>query len=171
MEARGHVSVKPGWMDANLAVQGYCLTLGESRALRWGLRFPTALCLALAITGLALQAAVLILALVPIGAIAGWRRRHPFDLLWNHGLRHLGAAPELPPNPRPRRHSFKLATVWLLAVGILFALGQPTAALILGGVLVAVCSLVTITNFCIPSTLLSAWWRRRGTPTPTTQPG
>jgi hypothetical protein len=64
-----------------------------------------------------------------------------------------------------------LGTVWLLAVGLLFAFGQFTAALVLGGVLVAVCSLVTITNFCIPSTLLAAWWRRRGAPTTTTQPG
>lgn len=157
-------------MDANLDVQGYCLTEEESRALRWGLRFPTALCLALAVTGLALQSAALILALVPIGAVAGWTRRHPFDLIWNHGLRHLSGTPELPPNPTPRRHAFKLATVWLLAVGLLavgllFALGQPTAALILGGVLVAVCGLVTTTNFCVPSTLLSLWERRRPTAT------
>jgi hypothetical protein len=149
-------------MDANLDVQGYCLTAEESRALRWGLRFPTALCLAIVITGLALQSAVLILALVPIGAIAGWTQRHPFDLIWNHGLRHLTGAPELPPNPLPRRHSFKLATVWLLAVGLLFAFGQMTAGLVLGVVLVAVCGFLTVTNFCVPSTLLAIWWRRRG---------
>jgi uncharacterized protein DUF4395 len=150
------------WINQNLAVQGYCLTAEESRALRVGLRFPTALCLALVVTGLALQSAALILALVPIGAIAGWTPRHPFDLLWNHGLRHLNGAPELPPNRTPRRHAFKLATVWLLAVGLLFAAGQATAALVLGIVLVGVCALVTITGFCIPSTLLGAWSRRRG---------
>jgi hypothetical protein len=160
----------PGWMEANLEVQGYCLTREASRALRWGLRFPTALCLALAITGLALQSAVLILALVPIGFVAGWTSRHPFDLIWNHGLRHLSGAPELPPNPRPRRHAFKLATVWLLAVGLLFAFGQTTAGLVLGAVLVASCGLVTTTNFCVPSTLLGIWWRRRGAGTPRTQP-
>jgi hypothetical protein len=159
-----------GWMDANLGVQGYCLTPEENRALRWGLRFPTALCLALAVTGLALESAVLILALVPIGAVAGWTRRHPFDLIWNHGLRHLIRAPELPPNPTPRRHSFKLATVWLLAVGLLFAFGATTVGLVLGAVLVAVCGLVTTTNFCVPSTLLGIWWRRRRTGIPTTQP-
>jgi Domain of unknown function (DUF4395) len=69
----------------------------------------------------------------------------------------------LPPNPTPRRHAFKLGAAWLLAVGVLFAVGQPTAALALGAVLVAVCGLVTVTNFCIP-TLLSIWWRRRGQP-------
>ena len=149
--------------DANLAVQGFCLSPKESRALRFGLRFPTALCLALVVVGLALQSALMIFALVPIGAVAGWTARHPFDLLWNHGLRRLFNAPPLPPNPTPRRHAFKLATVWLLAVGVLFAVGQATAALLLGGVLVAVCGLVTVTHFCVPSTLLGMWWRWRGT--------
>lgn len=155
-------------MDSNLEVQGYRLTAEQPRVLRIGLRFPTALCLALVVTGLVLESAVVVLALVPIGAIAGWTARHPFDVLWNHGLRHLTGAPALPPNPRPRRHAFKLATVWLLAVGVLFALGQATAALTLGVVLVAVCGLVTTTNFCIPSTLLGAWWRWRGASEATT---
>ena len=150
-------------MDANLEVQGYGLTAAESRDLRWGLRFPTALCLAFVIIGLLLESAVVILALVPIGAVAGWTSRHPFDLIWNHGLRHLTGASPLPPNPTPRRHAFKLATAWLLAVGILFAAGQATAALVLGGILIAVCGLVTTTNFCIPSTLFRALQRSRET--------
>ena len=170
MTAPGLDPTGRGWMDTNLDVQGYCLTAEEGRALRWGLRFPSALCLALVVTGLALQSAALILALVPIGAVAGWTRRHPFDLIWNHGLRHLSEAPQLPPNPPPRRHAFKLATIWLLAVGLLFAFGQTAAGLALGAVLVAVCGLVTTTNFCVPSTLLGIWWRRHGAGAPTTQP-
>jgi hypothetical protein len=149
-------------MDSNLNVQGYCLTASETSALRRGLRFPTALCLAIVVVGLALQSAVVILALVPIGAIAGWTQRHPFDLIWNHALRHVTGAPDLPPNPRPRRHAFKLGTVWLLAVGLLFAFGYGTAGLVLGGVLLAVCGLVTVTNYCIPSTMLGIWRRQRG---------
>ncbi len=77
------------WTQSNLATQGYCLSEEESRALRVGLRFPTALCLALVVVGLVLQSALVIALLVPIGAIAGWTARHPFDLIWNHGLRHL----------------------------------------------------------------------------------
>jgi hypothetical protein len=154
-----------GWMHRNLAVQGYCLSERESRELRWGLRFSTALCLGLIVVALALQSAALVLALVPIGAVAGWSSRHPFDLLWNHGVRHLTGVPELPPNPTPRRHAFKLATVWLLAVGALLAAGATTAALVLGVALVTACSLVTLTNFCVPSTLLALWQRRRAGPT------
>lgn len=162
MQRTGNAVPSMSWMDSNLAVQGYCLTGEQARALRTGLRFPTALCLALVVAGLVLESAALILALVPIGIIAGWTSRHPFDLIWNHGLRYLGGAPPLPRNPTPRRHAFKLASVWLLAVGVLFAAGQATAALVLGGVLVAVCGLVTTTNFCVPSTLLGYWWRWRG---------
>ena len=148
------------WTHANLETQGYCLTADEARALRVGLRLPTALCLGLVVTGLALESALMIALLVPIGAIAGWTPRHPFDLLWNHGLREATGSPELPRNPTRRRHAFKLATIWLAAIAVLFAVGATTVALVLGGVLVAVCSLVTVTNFCIPSTML-AWLEAR----------
>ena len=158
------------WTERNLAVQRYCLTGEEAHRLRWALRLPTGLCLMLVSLGLALQSAVLLLALVPVGAVAGWTRRHPFDLIWNYGLRHLSGGPDLPPNPTPRRHAFKLGTIWLLAIGLLFALGQPTAALILGAILLPVCGLVTLTNFCIPSTLLGIWSHRRGTAVPTQVP-
>lgn len=149
------------WMDRNLATQGYCLAEPERARLRTGLRFPTALCLALVVTALALQSAIAVSALAGIGLVAGWTSRHPFDHLWNHGVRRLTGAPGLPPNPPRRRHAFKLATVWLAAVALLFAAGANGAALALGGVLVAVCGLVTVTNFCIPSTLLAVWERHR----------
>ena len=95
-----------------------------------------------------------------VGLIGGLTSRHPFDLIWNHAVRHLTGGPALPPNPTRRRHAFKMATVWLLVVGTLFAAGANTVALILGGLLVAACATVTTTNFCIPSELLALWERR-----------
>ena len=82
------------------------------------------------------------------------------------GARHALGAPELPPNPARRRHAFKLATVWLAGVALLFAVEANTAALVLGGVLVAVCTLVTATNFCVPSTMLAWLEDRRGKEVP-----
>jgi Domain of unknown function (DUF4395) len=148
------------WTHSNLGTQGYCLSAAEARQLRVGLRLPTALCLALVVTGLALESALMIALLVPIGAVAGWSARHPFDHLWNHGVRSLTGARPLPPNPTRRRQAFKLATVWLTAVAVLLAVGATTAGLVLGGVLVAVCSVVTVTNFCISSAML-AWLEGR----------
>ena len=43
------------WTHSNLSTQGYHLSVGDARVLRVGLRFPTALCLALVVTGLALE--------------------------------------------------------------------------------------------------------------------
>jgi hypothetical protein len=141
--------------------QGYCLSRARQRELRFALRFPIALCLALAATGIALESAPMLFALAPIGAIAGLTRRHPFDLLWNHAVRRAAGGPELPPNPPPRRHAFKLATVWLLATASLFAAGATVAGLVLGGLLVVACSSAATLNFCIPSEALARWARRQ----------
>lgn len=149
-----------GWTERNLATQGYCLPAAEASRLRLALRFPTGLCLALVVVALALQSAPFVAALAGVGLVAGWTSRHPFDHLWNRIVAPLSGSAELPPNPRRRRHAFKLATFWLATVAALFAAGANGAALALGGVLVAVCGLVTATNFCIPSTLLSLWERR-----------
>ena len=154
------------WTTENLRMQGYCLTTDEARRLAVGLRFPTGLCLALVVPALVTQSEILVAALVLVGALAGWTSRHPFDYIWNHAARHLLAAPELPPNPARRRHAFKLATVWLAGVALLFAAGANTAALVLGGVLVAVCALVTATNFCVPSTMFAWLGDRRGKEVP-----
>src|SRR5207244_5636856 len=125
------------------------------RGLSVALRFSTGLCLALAVTALALQSAVMLAALVPIGAIAGFTARHPFDYVWNGAVRHVVGGPALPPNPTRRRHAFKLATVMLATDGVLFLAGATTAALVLGGLLVAACTTVTATNLCLPPEALA----------------
>jgi Domain of unknown function (DUF4395) len=150
-----------GWMRANLTTQGYCLSAQERRSLAVGLRFSTGLCLSLVIVALALESPAMIFTLCGIGAVASFAARHPFDYLWNHGVRHLLGAPALPPNPPRRRDAFKVATVWLAIVGTLLAIGAATIALILGGMLVAACATVTATNLCLPSEAF-AWLERRG---------
>jgi hypothetical protein len=148
------------WMRGNLTTQGYCLSDAERRELAMGLRFSTGLCLTLVILALALESPAMVFALSGIGLFAGFGARHPFDYLWNHAVRRIADSPPLPPNPARRRHAFKIATAWLLAVGALLAAGATTAGLILGGLLVAACAIVTTTNLCLPSETF-AWWDRR----------
>jgi hypothetical protein len=150
------------WMRANLTTQGYCLTEPQRRDLAVGLRFSTGLCLSLVAVALVLQSPVMLFALAGIGLVAGFTARHPFDYLWNHGVRHVLGGLALPPNPPRRRHAFKIATGWLLAVGTLFAVGVTTPALVLGILLIAACATVTAANLCLPSEAL-AWWERRAT--------
>jgi len=148
------------WMRSNLTTQGYCLSDAQRRDLSLGLRFSTGVCLSLVVLALVLQSAVMVFALSGIGVVAGFSSRHPFDHLWNHGVRHLVRGAALPPNPPRRRDAFKVATVWLVIVGTLLAAGATIAALALGGLLVAACAIVTATNLCLPSEFF-AWWERR----------
>jgi hypothetical protein len=150
------------WTRANLTTQGFCLSDAERRELALGLRFSTGLCLSLVVVALLLESPPMVFALSGIGLVAGFSARHPFDYLWNHGVRHVVGGPALPPNPPRRRHAFKIATGWLGAVGILFAAGAATAGLVLGGLLVAACATVTTLNLCLPSEAM-AWWERRVT--------
>lgn len=148
------------WMASNLRTQGYRISGAECRRLAIGVRFSSGVCLILVTIALVLRSPALVFALSAIGAVAGFSARHPFDHLWNHAVRHLVGGPLLPPNPARRRHAFKLATAWLLAVGALLAAGATTVALVLGGLLVVTCATVTATHFCMPSEAL-AWWERR----------
>src|SRR2546423_12433811 len=84
------------WMRANLTTQGYFLNDDERRRLSLGLRFSTGTCLLLVITALGLESSAMIFALSGVGLLAGVSSRHPFDLLWNYGVRHLTRAPALP---------------------------------------------------------------------------
>jgi hypothetical protein len=106
-------------MARNLLTQGYCLTDVERMRRGVGLRFATGLCVALVALSLSLESSALFFVLAAIGAAAGLTPRHPFDLIWNYGVRH------------------------------------GFAALALGAVLLVACSIVTTTNFCLPSVLLS----------------
>jgi hypothetical protein len=148
-------------MRNNLTTQGYCLSDSEGRALWLGLRFSTGACLALVVLGLGLESAAFFAVLVGIGAVAGFTSRHPFDYVWNHALRYVFHAPALPPNPSRRRDAFKIGTVWLAGVGVLFASGATTAALVMGALLVAACTTVTVTNLCLPSEAFALWERLR----------
>jgi Domain of unknown function (DUF4395) len=160
-----HGTALRDWMGRNLTTQGYRLSAGERRGLWLGLRFPTGACLALVIAGVALESVPILLVASGIGLIAGFTRRHPFDLVWNHAVRHALRMPALPPNPPRRRHGFKLAAGWLLTVAGLFAAGLTTAGVVLGLAMVAACSAVTLFNLCLPSVALSLWerFRRRET--------
>jgi hypothetical protein len=150
------------WTRENLSTQGYRQSDDERRKLAVALRFSTGLCLPLVVAALALESAGMVFALSGVGFVAGFTGRHPFDHLWNRGARHILGGPVLPPNPTRRRHAFKIATASLLVVGTLFAAGAPTAAIVLGGLLLAACATVTTANLCLPSEAM-AWWERRNT--------
>jgi hypothetical protein len=123
-------------------------TLARTQA--W-LRLAPALCGVVAALGTALPSPAILWLLAAIAAAGAILPYHPFDLLYNLGVRRMTHGPRLPDNRAPRRFACGLASVWLVVTGGLFAAGYAPAGYVLGAAFVAVAVLVATTHVCIPS--------------------
>jgi hypothetical protein len=121
-----------------------------SRTQHW-LRVAPALCGVIALMGTVLAAPWILWSLAVTAAAGAVLPFHPFDLIYNVGVRRFAHTPELPHNGAPRRFACALGSVWLIATGTLFAVGYSLPAYTLGGALVGVAALVATTHICIPS--------------------
>jgi len=120
------------------------------------LRFTPGVAAILIVIGLVLQSSIwlgsmafvaLSGALFPSGML--------IDLVYNLGVRHLLAAPPLPPTPKPRQFSYLLSTVFLASSALSFYYGLPVLGFILGGMVVIGATILTATLWCIGS----LWYR------------
>jgi hypothetical protein len=135
-----------------LEIQGF-VGLDDDTMAKTGpwLRMAFGLCSALAAIGTILASPVFLWALVPIAALAAALPVHPFDLIYNHGIRYLTGTGPLPRRGAPSRFACGLGAVWLLVTGIAFRSGNMTLGYVLGGLLTLVGTLVSTTDICIPS--------------------
>jgi hypothetical protein len=117
------------------------------------LRLAPAICMLWAVVGTVLAAPTVIWALIPFAALGAIRRGHPFDMIYNYGLRHVLGTRRLPPYNAPRRFACAFATIWLAGTGLAFYVGAPMLGYVLGATLALVALVPTTTDFCIPSFL------------------
>jgi len=115
------------------------------------LRMAFGLCALMAGLGTALASPLILLLLLPIASLAAVFTVHPFDLLYNHGIRFLTGTGPLPRRGPPSRFACGLGAVWLLPTAWAFYAGLPTLGYALGTSLTAVAVLVSTTDICIPS--------------------
>jgi len=139
-------------MRCRLEAQGYVGLSDEVMAEvgPWA-RLATGLCMTWVVVGTVLGSATMIWALMPIAALGAILPWHPFDLIYNHGIRHLLGKRPLPRHRAPRRFACSIATVWLAAAGYAFYSGATALGYILGGSLAVAAAFPTFTDFCIPS--------------------
>jgi hypothetical protein len=90
-------------------------------------------------------------ALMPVAALGALLPWHPFDYLYNDGIRRLTRTPPLPPHGRPRRFACLVATVWIGAIAWSFSSGAMAAGYALGWLMVLAAASPTMLGFCIPS--------------------
>jgi hypothetical protein len=141
------------WMRCNLSMQGYsALSDDERRRLGLALRLSPGLCLTGMAVGVVLMSPAVLLAMAATAFVGGFvTAKHPFDLIWDLGLRRISGDPPLPPTPPPRRFACQLAGFWLVGVAMAFLVGSETVGLALGVPLLLVATTVTTTNWCLPS--------------------
>jgi hypothetical protein len=121
------------------------------RAVEPWLRLAPAICMAWTAVATAFGSAVLAAALVPFAAAGALGRSHPFEVVYQRGLRRVLGAPAIPPYAPPRRFACALATAWLVATATAFHAGQAGLGRLLGATLVATAGVLVTTGFCVPS--------------------
>jgi hypothetical protein len=135
-----------------VALQGFTdVPDRDLKAVDLGLRVGPVFCMLLAGIATVLASPTMLLILAPIASLGAVLSGSPFDVFYNHGLRHLLKGPRLPVYQAPRRFACALATAWLLVTAGLMLAGAHTAGQVMGWLLVATAAVPVITGFCVPS--------------------
>jgi len=135
MEAQGFVDVDSG-------------TLAQ---INYWLRLSPAICMLWVAVGTADKSPLTLWVLVPFAALGALLTGHPFDVVYNHGLRYVVHGPRLPTYPLPRRFACFLATLLITGAAWGFQSGHPVLGHILGWSVVAAAFVNVSTGFCVPS--------------------
>jgi hypothetical protein len=147
---------------SRLEAQGFCgLNDVAFAALAPWMRWTYTIGTLVTVIGVVLMSPAVLWTLAAITAVGIFLQFHPFDLLYNYGVRHLTGTGRFP-NSGPQRHFvFAVGTVWLVATGWAFHAGATVVGIVLGAMLIFVGGLASITNFCIPSFIYNSIVSRR----------
>lgn len=143
-----------------IRAQGYFAQSAEEvSALAVGNRFAYQLCSGVLIVGVATANLTVLKVMMGIAFLGVLLPNHPFDYLYNFGLRQALGRPKLPKRSPQLKFACGVATLWLGATIYLFASGLALAGYVCGAVLAAVASTVATVDFCLPSTIFNAIFR------------
>jgi hypothetical protein len=123
-------------------------------------RMAFGLCALMAGVGTVLASPTVLWILMPIAALAALFPVHPFDLIYNHGIRYLRNTGPLPKRRAQSRFACGVGAVWLVATALAFQSGALITGYVLGGALTGVALLVSTTDICIPSMIYNALFLR-----------
>ena len=123
------------------------------------LRLSFGLCALLGGVGTALASPTILLVLAPFAALAAASPVHPFDLIYNYGIRHLTGTGPLPRRGAPSRFGCGMGAVLLVVTAWAFSDGHAAVGYTLGGVVTFAALLVATTDICIPSMIYRSIFR------------
>ena len=141
-----------GTTRRRLDIQGFDRIENEplAQVAPW-LRLAFGLCALLSGVGTAMTSTTILLILVPIAFLGALFPVHPFDLIYNYGIRHITGTSALPRRGAPNRFACGLAVMFLVGTIWAFEAGNFILGYVIGGSMTAVAVLVSTTDICIPS--------------------
>jgi len=128
------------------------------------LRLAFGLCAVLGGVGTALASPTILLVLALFAALAAASPVHPFDLIYNYGIRHFTGTGPLPKRGAPSRFGCGMGAILLLVTAWAFSAGHAGVSYALGGVVTFAALLVGTADVCIPSLIyrsIFGWPRAR----------
>jgi hypothetical protein len=141
-------------MRQRIETQGFLgLTDLEIRQINPWLRLAPGLCLVWIAIGVVNASPIILGMLVPFAFLGGVSDGHPFDVIYNHGIRHLLGLPELPDYRAPRRFACLMASTALSTAAILFAVGLTVPGYIIGGAMMMMATTNVLTGICGPAVI------------------
>lgn len=144
-----------GSVRGNIQAQGFCGLDDKTYAqINYPLRLSPAICMLWTAVGTALASPMILWALMPFAALGAILPGHPFDVLYNYGLRHLTGTPALPRYGARRRLACAFATTMIVAAAWSFQKGMPMAGQIVGWALVAGTFVNVSTGLCGPALIV-----------------
>ncbi len=139
---------------ANIQAQGFCGLDDETyRQIDLPLRLAPAICMTWVAVGSAMGSPLVLGALLPFAFLGALLPGHPFDVIYNHGIRHLTGGPRLPRYTARRRFTCAMGTVMIATAAGLMLTGNPLAGSLVGWSLAAAAFVNVSTGFCIPGFL------------------
>jgi hypothetical protein len=137
-----------------LKIQGYCnLSEYHLSELAFGNRLAFIICSIVVFIGVAMANIPLLSVMGIIAFLGIVLPYHPFDYIYNHGLRIIMNKRKLLPRSSQIKFACTMATLWLASTITLFYMDYMIAGYIVGGVLFSSAFTVSITDICIPSLL------------------
>jgi hypothetical protein len=138
--------------ERGLAMQGFPVGTDPSiRRVEPWLRLTPSLSTLWIASGTALASPAMLAGFSLVSAFGASRHKHPFDRLYEIGIRRLAKSEPLPDNPPPRRFAMALAAVWAASAAALLATEHRRAGRIAGGLLGVAGATVALTHFCVGS--------------------
>jgi hypothetical protein len=149
------MSTALGTIRENIQAQGFCGLDDKTYAqINYPLRLSPAICMLWTAVGTAFASPMILWALAPFAALGAILPGHPFDVLYNYGLRHLTGTPALPRYGARRRLACAFATTLIVMAAWGLQAGMPIAGQIAGWALVAGTFVNVSTGLCGPALIV-----------------